>query len=214
MVSAVQSDVLDHGLQQRIAAFSPDGQQWPGNQAILDVPILVLPRRIKEEAISQEGRIVAYTSAAEKETGVQQQVGARFGKVASLQECAVSAGPIVFGEELDVTLYWEAINSVSIDGDYTVFVHLLDESQRVIAQHDGKPVDGMCPTTTWQPGDIVLDTHEMVWLVDGYEGQATIAVGLYDLLTQQRLPGYGPNGERLHDDRVLLGPVEILQTGS
>jgi hypothetical protein len=198
---------------ERIAAFGPDGQQWPGNQSILDVPILALSRTLKGRAVSQEGRIVVYTSAGEEETtDAPQQVGARFGEMARLQEYAVSARPAVFGEELNVTLYWEAINSAPVDGDYTVFVHVLDESRRIIAQHDGKPVGGTRPTYTWQPADIVLDTHEMVWLVDGYEGQAMIEVGLYDLLTQQRLPGYGSDGERLYDDRVLLGSIEILET--
>jgi len=199
---------------KRIAAFGPDGQQWPGNQAILDVPILVLPRTLKEKAQSQEGRIVVYTSTGQKETSdPQHQVGAHFGDIACLQAYATSAQPAVFGQDLNVTLSWEAINSVPADGDYTVFVHMLDESQRVVAQHDGKPADGTRPTYTWQPADIVPDTHEMVWLVDGYEGQVMIEVGLYDFLTQQRLPGYGPDGERLYDDRVLLGPIEIQKTG-
>jgi hypothetical protein len=198
---------------ERVAAFGPDGQQWPGDQAILDVPILALPRTLEGRAVSHEGRIVVYTSAGEEETtGAQQHVGAQFGDVARLQEYAVSAPSVEFGHELDVTLTWEAINSAPVDGDYTVFVHVLDESQRIIAQHDGKPVGATRPTYTWQPADIVLDAHEMVWLVEGYEGQAMIEVGLYDLLTQQRLPGYGSDGERLQDDRVLLGPIEILGT--
>jgi hypothetical protein len=117
--------------------------------------------------------------------------------------------PARAGQDLALTLTWESISAQPIDGDYTVFVHVLDGASQMIAQHDGKPADGTRPTLTWAPGDTVVDTHELVWLMPDYTGPATIAVGLYDAQTQQRVPAYGPGGERLPDDCIRLGQMQI-----
>ena len=199
---------------ERIPAFDADGRQWSGNQAILDVPILALPDTLQGTPVSQEDRIVVYTSAGSTESrDAQQWVGAQFGEIARLQGYSVDAQQVVFGESLPVTLYWEANNDEPLSVDYTVFVHILNESGQVIAQHDGKPANGTRPIYTWQPGDIIPDTHEMVWLTDSYEGRATIAVGLYDLTTQQRVPGYSEDGKRLPNDSLLLTPIEFTGAG-
>ena len=197
--------------EERIAAFDADGRQWSGNQAILDIPILALPDTLQGTPVSREDRIVVYTSAGTRESrDAQQWVDAQFGEIARLQGYSLDAQQVVFGESLPVTLYWEANNDEPLSVDYTVFVHILNESGQVIAQHDGKPASGTRPIYTWRPGDIIPDTHEMVWLADSYEGRATIAVGLYDLTTQQRVPAYNADRTPLADNRVLLGPIEFL----
>jgi hypothetical protein len=106
-------------------------------------------------------------------------------------------------------LYWRATNEQLLSNDYTVFVHLLDQSGQLIAQHDGEPAAGRRPTRTWQEGDLIIDTHKLQWQTEIYRGPATIAVGLYDLETLERLPAYGPDGQRLADDRVLLPEIQV-----
>ena len=49
---------------------------------------------------------------------------------------------------------------MDVPEDYTVFVHLLDENGVLIAQHDGVPLSGMRPTSTWTKGERLLDLHE------------------------------------------------------
>jgi hypothetical protein len=34
-------------------------------------------------------------------------------------------------------------------------------------------------------------------------------VGLYDPETLERLPAYGPEGERLPDDRVMISEIQV-----
>jgi len=156
--------------------------------------------------------MIAYTSAGFSEApDARKKVDVCFGNIARLQAYALSAQQTTFGQDLDVTLYWEATNDAPVKGGYTVFVYLLDESQRIIAQHDGKPSEGTRPASTWQPADIVPDTHRLVWMVDEYEGKAVIVVGLYDPLTQQRLPAYDSDGERLARDCAVLGATDILK---
>jgi len=87
---------------------------------------------------------------------------------------AVAATP---GATIAVTLLWEALEPS--DRSYTVFVHLRDANGALMTQHDGIPVLGTRPTPTWQPGEQVLDRHELVVPV-GASGPATLVVGVYD----------------------------------
>jgi hypothetical protein len=78
--------------------------------------------------------------------------------------------------------------------DYTVFVHALAGGDRV-AQQDTRPCDGDCQTDTWQPGEIILDRHQLTLPQrQGTGAQGTgaqskpdrLAVGLYLLETGER----------------------------
>ena len=86
-----------------------------------------------------------------------------------------------------VTLYWQALAGDILTG-YTVFVHLLADDGRLIAQSDAVPAGGARPTNEWLMGEYVTDTHELAWRETGYSGPARLAVGLYDPLTGARLP--------------------------
>jgi hypothetical protein len=88
-------------------------------------------------------------------------------------------------DSVEVTLYWQALTR--IEGDYSVFVHLMQEKGVVLAQHDGAPVEGLLPTWCWLPGEVVGDIHSVP--VVSAEGQPyQIGVGLYDWRTGLRVP--------------------------
>jgi hypothetical protein len=114
------------------------------------------------------------------------------------------SGPVRSGVPLTVTLTWYAEGRPA--GDYTVFVHLVNETGEQLAQHDGRPRYGRYPTSAWQPGDVVPDQHvlEVPVLADGET--MLLAVGMYQLDTMTRLPVVGPEGPVL-DDRIVL-PLE------
>ena len=77
---------------------------------------------------------------------------------------------------LRVTLYWLALNEMQ--NDYTSFVHLLDETDAVIAQHDGQPNQGLMPTTRWLAGEIIPDRHVITF--DGIAPHHfRLAAGMY-----------------------------------
>jgi hypothetical protein len=196
---------------RRIAAFDgQDGKPWPGAQAVLDLPVLALPRSLQDTPVSREGRVVVFTASGPGAMqGCRETSKAQIGNIACVLGYSQDPQQARAGQALALTLHWETVAAQPIDGDYTAFVHVLDGASRMVAQHDGKPADGTRPTNTWAPGDQIVDTHELVWLMPGYTGMATVAVGLYDVQTQQRVPAYGDGGERLPDDCVRLGQIQI-----
>jgi len=95
------------------------------------------------------------------------------------------------GEDLFVTLYWQAISPMTRNRQ--VFVHL--NNGELIAQHDGAPECALNPVIRWEPGQIIPDTH-IVTLPDNLPGGSiSVFAGMYDLLTEERLsvPGYEDN---------------------
>jgi hypothetical protein len=84
---------------------------------------------------------------------------------------------------LQVTLWWQA--KAAAPRDYTVFIHLLDQSGQVIAQADSPPVQGLSPTAAWHRGDVIQDTH----ILPATTAPArTLLIGVYDPATMERLP--------------------------
>ena len=100
------------------------------------------------------------------------------------------------GAALSVTLIWDAL--AAVPADYTVFVHLLGADGQLVAQHDGTPLFGTRPTSTWQPGERLLDRHDFV-LPEGVGVPAgVLRAGLYLPATLERLPfSHGEDGVQL-----------------
>jgi len=102
-----------------------------------------------------------------------------------------------------LTLYWRAVNEEPLTTSYTVFTHLLSEDGRLIGQHDGIPVGGERPTTSWVSGEVIVDVHEMEFKDLSYRGRTLIEVGLYKSLTMERV--LTEDGR----DHIIL-PTEIV----
>lgn len=96
---------------------------------------------------------------------------------------------------LRLTLYWRT--GQPLTEDYTVFVHALDTNGQLIGQADGPPVMGHYPTRSWLPGELVQDSRLV-------PAAAQYLVGLYALATGERLPAFGPAGQRLTGDALRL----------
>ncbi len=103
---------------------------------------------------------------------------------------------------LSVTLYWQTDETPR--ADYTVFVHLADEADNLLGQHDGPPRNGAYPTSWWLPGDVVVDQHT-IHLDEPLTTRAHLQIGMYDPATLARLPAYDSAGQRLPDDSIPLG---------
>ncbi len=111
------------------------------------------------------------------------------------------------GGTLHLTLYWQAL--AEMETSYTVFVHLLDAQNRTWGQKDNPPVQGTYPTTSWLPGEVVVDEYEIVVDAEAPAGEYQIEVGMYDLETMLRLPAFDEQGNPLPGDRILLGEVQM-----
>jgi 4-amino-4-deoxy-L-arabinose transferase-like glycosyltransferase len=96
------------------------------------------------------------------------------------------------GQDLAIELRWTADSQVT--GDYTVFVHLLDGQGQMRGQVDGPPLEGLYPTTHWQPGVTLPDRHTLDLADDLEPGRYRLVAGLYDAHSQERLPLVGGDG--------------------
>ena len=92
----------------------------------------------------------------------------------------------VNGSQLEVMLWWQA--SERPQGDYTVFVQLLDSEGTYLAGADAPPVNGDYPTRLWQDGDIIDDLHIFPDISAYPAGEYQLAIGFYDPVTGGRLP--------------------------
>jgi hypothetical protein len=68
-------------------------------------------------------------------------------------------------------------------------VHAVDAAGQLVAQHDAVPGTGLRPTTTWEPGETVVDRHGLLLPADrGGPLELRLRVGLYDAQSGARVP--------------------------
>jgi 4-amino-4-deoxy-L-arabinose transferase-like glycosyltransferase len=145
----------------------------------------------------------------------QHHMGADLGAELRLLGCDVGRG-LAAGDErlfevepggvIPVTIYWQAL--APMERNYTVFLHLVDRQGRIWGQADGQPDRGFYPTSFWDVGEVVVDTHEIPVYASTPEGDYELLGGVYE----------GDSGERLlvldeadqpEGDSVLLGSVRV-----
>jgi hypothetical protein len=112
------------------------------------------------------------------------------------------------GDSLEVTLYWQSL--AEMNQDYSTFVHLLDETELIIAQRDMYPGQGLYPTSLWSAGDAIANRYVLTLPEAAFApNQVQLEVGLYNFATGERLLAYGPTGELLGDN-VRFGEIKIM----
>jgi hypothetical protein len=84
-----------------------------------------------------------------------------------------------------LTLYWRSLSTM--DTAYSVFVHLLDDKNTILASADSEPGGGHFPTTGWIEGEFITDIHSFTLPPDLPDGGYPIEIGLYDPETGIRL---------------------------
>ena len=93
----------------------------------------------------------------------------------------------------EVVLYWHAHDY--FDRNFQAFVHVVDDEGNLITQHDSAPECGINPTTRWEPDTIIRDPHQIEMPADWSADQPFyLMAGMYDLLSQERLPVEGEPG--------------------
>ncbi len=93
--------------------------------------------------------------------------------------------PVRPGDEVAVTLIWRAL--APVDADYTVTVQLLGSDGRVYGQLDASPLGGTAPTSTWSPGEVLIDPYRFAVATEAPPGEYRLIVGMYRLETGERL---------------------------
>jgi hypothetical protein len=110
------------------------------------------------------------------------------------------------GDVLSLDLRWQA--TAPLERAYKVFVHLRQPDGAPIAQSDSEPAGGFEPTSTWQPGRLVIDRRALLVPLGAPPGVYTIYVGVYDPESQFRLSVLSPS-DCDTSDSVCVGRVEI-----
>jgi hypothetical protein len=131
-----------------------------------------------------------------------QPVGTLFGEAIELAQVDIP-NAIQAGEALPMQFVWVDYAAVALD--YTLFMHLLRPDGTFVKGNDAQPLDGLYPTSFWEPGEQIVDNRE--WLLDVPPGTYILQIGLYDLSTGSRLPVSGAHAEL--GDRVIIQELVI-----
>jgi hypothetical protein len=129
------------------------------------------------------------------------------GNVVELEAFRLDGATVESGGLLPVTLYWRAL--APMEASYTVFIQALDDHGVKVGQIDRLPCSGGCPTTAWQPADLVGERYDLPIAIDAPPGRYRLIAGMYDLATGQRLPALDARGATAND-HILVGTVEVL----
>ncbi len=113
------------------------------------------------------------------------------------------------GERFDLKVYWRADRAMN--GDYTVFVHLIGpenpaSGSPVWAQDDAQPGHGSYPTSRWRAGETIVDQYALRLPAGAPPATYQIEIGMYLLATGERLPVW-VDGRRAAEDRLLISAI-------
>jgi 4-amino-4-deoxy-L-arabinose transferase-like glycosyltransferase len=119
-------------------------------------------------------------------------LGLALGEVVLLQQAAAAAE----GGDLVVEVIWQGATPDGVS--YSAFVHLLDQGGAIVSQVDRPPEP---PTSTWVGGQVVGESYRLQL---PQSGVYTVALGLYDPATGDRLPMSTVDGDRLPTDSYTI----------
>lgn len=142
--------------------------------------------------------------------GIPNPVSVNLGGKLELAGYEVSDLSPAAGDPFEVTFYWRALQPMT--EDFVVFTHLLDPATTTIyAGSDAQPANWTRPTSTWQPGEIIADTHTLTVNPDTPPGIYELELGAY--LARDggfdRLRVFTPDGG-MASDYVLLTRLRVL----
>jgi hypothetical protein len=115
--------------------------------------------------------------AAGPEAPPQVRSDVEFGGAILLTGYDLAPEPLHGGDGEKVTLYWQPLRPLQVD--YSTFVHLVNADGDVIGASDHRPGGVYYPSSLWQPGDILRDTHSLTLTADLGRPPYTIEAGLY-----------------------------------
>lgn len=135
-----------------------------------------------------------------------QPVQIQFGNLARVLAVDVQPAAAQPGESVLVTVVWEPLQWTPTP--YTVFIHLLDEADTLIAQRDTWPGLGRAPTTIWKGQHPFVDVYRVELPDTTYApNRLHVELGLYEACAG-RVPAFDQSGTLLGDS-IAVGAVDI-----
>lgn len=110
---------------------------------------------------------------------------------------------VPIGSPLKMTYSFQVLENAKVDGDYSVFVHVLDPDGERLWGDDHSPA---VPTSQWKPGQKVEYTRTVFVPNYPYIGEAQIRVGLYNPASGKRLTLNATDAARRE---YLLGKFQL-----
>ena len=131
-----------------------------------------------------------------------------YGDVARLVAFEVGKDTVRPGEELPVTLYWQALKPTT--EDLSIFVQLVTEQDTILGQTDSYPGGGAYPTSMWSPSEVIRDQF-MVPVRRGTSAPEAIFLlaGIYRYQTLARLPAVDGHGHPVTQPALARVKVAI-----
>jgi hypothetical protein len=124
----------------------------------------------------------------------------RLGDELALVGYALSADRASPGEELDATLYWQAVGR--LDRDLEFGVQLVGQDGQIAWQQTGLPFEGRFPTSWWRPGRTMYDRYRMALPED-------VAPGQYELVVSAWGSGSGPPVQGEPPGSLVVGDISV-----
>jgi hypothetical protein len=119
----------------------------------------------------------------------------------ALQSFDAQPRVLTAGAPVTVTLVWRA--TAAVGRDTTISLQLLDDQSAKIAQDDAAPAGGAAPTTAWQAGQIITDTHVLRVDPAAAPGVYRLLLVLYSPADFARRGAYGADGQYAGDQVEL-----------
>ncbi len=145
---------------------------------------------------------------------IEQPLDATLDDALHLVGSSVTPGPLQPGEDLAVSLFWQALPGLSsaAPGDLFTVIQLLDDDGQVAAAWEGPPV-AWHATSAWQSGELVRSQQAIRLPATLPNGSYRLVTGVFDPVSGQRLTarwGTGPWELVKHSqDTVPLGTVDV-----
>ncbi len=154
-------------------------------QAMTMAGLVLLLLAVKVIYVDHQDTFFKWSFDGTQIKGVQNSLNSNFDDKITLLGYDLSSPTARAGETLRLDLYWKAQRRLDIS--YGVQARLVDSELNVYAQQDNAH-PGSYPTSWWEEGKYMKDTHCITVPEDTPPGQYLLQVGLYDLSTLQPLP--------------------------
>jgi 4-amino-4-deoxy-L-arabinose transferase-like glycosyltransferase len=112
----------------------------------------------------------------------------------------------IHDDTLSLTLYWISIEKSSVDG--VIFIHIYDENNNFIIGHDSPPIQGSYPMGLWQPGEGIIDTHQIP-IEELSNSKHSLQIGIYDPTSGARLNVVDNTGNNVLNNSLHLLDLDI-----
>lgn len=186
----VRIGLFDYTTSQRVLVYDDDGTPVSGAQVVL-------------------GLFYVTNSESDPRTP-QTPLAVKWAN--QIELLGYSLAPFEAGaSNFRVGLHWQAIDDVA--EDFTAFVQLLDADGQLVTGWDSQPLAGQYPTSSWQPGEIVVDAFDLPLPDSLPPGQYRLITGLYNFETGQRLGVTIVDDVQTMDDAVILREVSLGDGG-